>query len=135
MAAKKKTTEPVVIEPVIEEQANIEEIEDVVEQDTETEVILETPDVIVVAPIEVKVTAPIEPKTDDTFPGQLRIGHTGEGVRRLQELLCANGYPTVVDGEFTAETSSVLIDYNRDHVLGTRMNILTEITWKQLTKA
>lgn len=42
------------------------------------------------------------------FPGALKLGSSGAGVKRLQEWLHLNGYYTSVDGDFGASTETML---------------------------
>lgn len=68
------------------------------------------------------------------FPGELAVGASGAGARRVQEYLTLAGHPLVIDGDFGPETSRALATFQAAKGLPPSGQ-LDALTWAALTAA
>jgi hypothetical protein len=69
-----------------------------------------------------------------SFPGSLKRGDTGQGVKRLQEWLNLNSYKILIDGEFGPATEYAVVDFNRKRNMDAFNPIAAPETFDALTQ-
>ena len=66
-----------------------------------------------------------------SYPGLLRVGSSGTGVRQLQQALANRGYSLTVDGAFGPMTKNAVMSFQRSQGIAAD-GIVGSVTWGKL---